>query len=244
MVNLSDQNTFELMSYSLGNTSKGHIIYQQDDLFIAHEQLFQNATPTRFYHNQADTFVFIVKGELYLQQKTQQNALAVEKETVLKTHQGIWLAAHTISNITLLTPMVELCLIRLKPTRHVEENELFQKVSSGTVELIPGRNHIKTWPLWQGPSGKIVLEFYPPQYKETLYYQKTATQYLLPLNGIAFISNGKKPPEVCSMLGRIITKQERRAILNPSSKSITLLSVMTAQQSKGRILVLTNHKAR
>lgn len=238
-MNVSDQNTLGLMTYSLGETSKRFIVCQQNDLFIAQESLFQNATPTRFYHHPADTFVFIIKGDIYLQQTTQQNAHHTEKETVLKTHQGIWLAAHTINNITLLTPTVELCLIRLSSTKQIEENDVFQKVSSGTVELIPGRNHIKTWPLWQGASGSIALELYPPHFKETLYYQKNATQYLLPLNGVAFISNGKKPPETCPTFGKVIIKQERRAVLNPSKESITLLSVMTAQQSKGRILVLT-----
>ncbi|WP_418138752.1 hypothetical protein AB8616_02615 [Marinomonas sp. RS-M-Aa-14] len=115
----------------------------------------------------------------------------------------------------------------------------FKKYLLAQLSLIPGRNHIKTWPLWQGASGSITLELYPAHFKETLYYQKNATQYLLPLNGVAFISNGKKAPESCPTLGKVITKQERRAVLNPSKDSITLLSVMTAQQSKGRILVLT-----
>jgi len=239
LVNTSDQNTLGLMSHSLGDPSKRFITCQREDLFVAHESLYQHATPTRFYHHQADTFVFIIKGEVYLQQKTPLSLHPTEKETVLKTHQGMWLAAQTLTNVTLLTPTVELCLIRLHSTGHIEENERFKKVSSGTVEFTPGRNHIKTWPLWQGATGKIALELYPPHYKETLYYQKAATQYLFPLNGITYVSNGKKPPEACPTLGKIICKQERRAILNPSKESITLLTVVTGPQSKGRILVLS-----
>lgn len=236
MVNLSDQNTLDPINYSLGESSKRFIIHQQDDLFIAHEHLFQNDTPTRFYHHQADTFLFLIRGELYLQQIAQQNS---EQETALKQHQGIWLTAQTINSITLLTPTVELCLIRLKNTDLVESNNSFKKVSSGTVESIIGRSHIKTWPLWHGETGQIALELYPPQFKETLYYQKTATQYLLPLNGIAFISDNTSPQKACPRYGKIIAPKEPRAILNPSSESVTLLSVITTKNTKGRILLLT-----
>ena len=241
MVNSSDQNTLDPMDYSLGESSKHFIIHQQDDLFIAHEHLFQNDTPSRFYHHQADTFLFVIKGELYLQQSTQQNT---EQETALKQHQGIWLEAHTINRITLLTPAVELCLIRLNNTAQPELNSSFKKVSSGTVESILGRSHIKTWPLWHGKTGQIILELYPPQFKETLYYQKAATQYLLPLNGIAFISNNKKVPKACPSFGKVIARKEPRAVLNPSSESITVLSIMTTQHTKGRILLLTKPENR
>lgn len=232
-VNTSDQNTLNPVSYSLGDPSERLIIHQQDDLFVAHELLFQNATPTRFYQHNADTFIFLIKGELYLQQDTH------EKETVLKIHQGIWLAAHTINTVTLLTPKIELCIIRLGSSHQIGIDHPFKKISSGTVELVPGRSHVKIWPLWQGASGQIALELYPPHYKETLYYQKTATQYLLPLNGSVLLSDGKKPPRSCPTVGKIIAQRERRAILNPSQDSISLLSVMTSPATKGRILVLT-----
>ncbi|WP_421854023.1 hypothetical protein [Marinomonas sp.] len=238
-MNLSDQNTFDPINYGLGESSKHFIIHQQDDLFVAHEHLFQTDIPARFYHHQTDTFLFIIKGELYLQQNALQNLQNNEQETALKQHQGIWLKAHTINSITLLTPAVELCLIRLKHTDQAELNSSFKKISSGTVESILGRSHIKTWPLWQGEAGQIALKLYPPQFKETLYYQKTATQYLLPLNGTAFISNEKKAPKACPSYGKIIAHKEPRAILNPSSESITVLSVMTTQNTKGRILLLT-----
>ena len=240
-MNLSDQNTLDPINYSLGESSKHFIIHQQDDLFIAHEHLSQNDTPTRFYHHQADTFLFIIRGELYLQQSNQQNS---EQETALKQHQGIWLTAQTLNRVTLLTPAVEFCLIRLKKTDQTELNNSFTKVSSGTVKSVLGRSHIKTWPLWQGEAGQIALELYPPQFKETLYYQKTATQYLLPLNGIAFISNDKKVPKACPNFGKVIARKEPRAILNPSNKSITVLSIMTAQNTKGRILLLTKPESK
>lgn len=241
MVNITEQNTLDPMNYSLGESSKHFIIHQQDDLFIAHEYLFQTDIPSRFYHHQADTFLFIIRGELYLQQCTQQNS---EQETALKQHQGIWLTAQTINSITLLSPAVELCLIRLKNTGQAELNNSFKKVSSGTVESISGRSHIKTWPLWHGEAGQIALELYPPQFKETLYYQKTATQYLLPLTGIAFISNDKKVPKACPRYGKIIAHKEPRAILNPSNESVTVLSVMTTKNTKGRILLLTKPESR
>ena len=233
-MNLTDDKTSPLTCYSLGEPSKLTIIHQKDDLFVAHEHLFQNATPTRFYHHQADTFLFIIKGELYLQQNSPKN----EQESVLKKHQGIWLKAHTINSATLLSPTVELCLIRLPSTTKTAIGDEFKKVSSGTVESTLERNKIKTWPLWQGPSGYIALELYPPSYSETLYYQKMATQYCLPLNGIIYISNEQKPAEPCSNLGKIIPKKTPRAILNPSKHSITVLSVTTQQHTKGRVLLI------
>lgn len=236
MVNLSDQNTLDPINYSLGESSKRLIIHQQDDLFIAHEHLFQNDTPTRFYHHQADTFLFLIRGELYLQQSAQQNC---EQETVLKQHQGVWLAAQTVNSVTLLTPTVELCLIRLINKGQTELSDSLKKISSGTVDSTLGRSQIKTWPLWDGEAGQIALELYPPQFKETLYYQKSATQYLLPLNGKAFISNNKRESKACPIYGKVIASKEPRAILNPSAESITMLSVMTTQNTKGRILLLT-----
>ena len=233
-MNLSDHNTLAPMSYSLGEPSKHTIIYQQDDLFIAHEHLFQNATPTRFYHHKDDSFLFVIKGELYLQQNTSDD----EKESALKKHQGIWLQAGSINSITLLSPTVELCLIRLQSTTKITMGSLFKKVSSGTVESTLERNKIKTWPLWQGQSEHIELELYPPHYRETLYYQKMATQYYLPLNGILYISNEQKLPTACPSLGQVIPKKTPRAILNPSSESITVLTVTTQQHSKGRVLLL------
>jgi hypothetical protein len=239
MVNLTDQNILDPINYNLGEASKHFIIHQQDDLFIAHEHLFQTDIPTRFYHHQADTFLFLIKGELYLQQSTQQNPQSCEQETVLKQHQGIWLTAQTINSITLLTPAIELCLIRLKKTDPAELSNSFKKISSGTVESVLGRSHIKTWPLWHGKAGQITLELYPPQFKETLYYQKSATQYILPLNGITFISNENKVPKACPSLGKVIARREPRALSNPSSETITVLSIMTAQNPIGRILLLT-----
>jgi len=241
-MNLADYHPLAPISYSLGEPSKHTIIHQKDDLFVAHEHLFQNATPTRFYYHQADTFLFLIKGELYLQQSAQQNTPNKEQETALKKHQGIWLKAHTVNSITLLSPTVELCLIRLQSTTKTTEKHPFKKVSSGTVESTLERNKIKTWPLWQGPSERIALELYPPHYTETLYYQKMATQYFLPLNGTIYISNEQKHPEICPSLGRVIPKKIPRAILNPSTESTTVLSITTQQHSKGRILLLKKNK--
>lgn len=237
-MNLSDQNTHYPIHYSLGESSERIIVHQQDDLFIAHEHLFQDATPTRFYHHPNHTFLFIMKGELYLQQNSEQN----EQEIALKKHQGIWLEALTTSTLTLLSPSVELCLIRLKETTNRLTSGLLQKVSSGTVESILGRSHIKTWPLWQSQSESISLELYPPKYSETLYYQKTATQYILPLSGTIYIADERKQPEKCSDLGKVIQQKVPRAIFNPSQESITVLSITTSQQTKGRVLLLKKPK--
>jgi hypothetical protein len=217
------------MHYCLGESSKRVIIHQQDDLCVTYEHLFQDTTPTRFYQNQTDTFCFVIKGELYLQED--------EKETALKKHQGIWLKANRINSVTLLSPNVELCFIRFKMTDDNITKPL-NKVASGTVESTLGRNHIKTWPLWQGKSGAILLELYPPHYNETLYYQKDSTQYILPLNCVAFISNDKKQPKACDVLGQVVLKKEPRAISNPSNDNIIMLSVTTSH-IKGRVLLLT-----
>jgi hypothetical protein len=233
-VNLSDQNTHYPIHYSLGESSERIIIHQQDDLFVAHEHLFQDTTPTRFYHHPDNTFLFIMKGELYLQQNPGEN----EQETALKKHQGIWLTALTTSTITLLSPLVEICLIRLKKTTDTPNAGSLKKVSSGTVESVLGRNHIKTWSLWQSQSESISLELYPPRYSETLYYQKTATQYLLPLSGTIDISDEKKQPTKCSDLGKVIFKKEPRAVFNPNPESVTVLSITTSQGTKGRVLLL------
>lgn len=233
-MNLSDQNTHYPIHYSLGESSERIIVHQQDDLFVAHEHLFQDATPTRFYHHPDNTFLFIIKGELYLQQNSGEN----EQETALKKHQGIWLAALTTCTITLLSPSVEICLIRLKKTTDTSTAGTLKKVSSGTVESVLGRSHIKTWPLWQSQSESISLELYPPQYSETLYYQKTATQYLLPLSGTIYISDEKKQTTKCSDLGKVIFKKEPRAVFNPNPESVTVLSITASQRTKGRVLLL------
>ncbi|MBD5770221.1 hypothetical protein [Marinomonas colpomeniae] len=230
MVNLSNQNTLYPIHYSLGESSERVIIHQQDDLCITHEHLYQDATPTRFYQQQANTFCFVLKGELYLQQK--------QEETILKKHQGIWLNAHIVNTATLLSPIVELCLIRFKISDNSTPISPIKKVSSGTVESGLGRNHIKTWPLWQSSSGSISLELYPPRYIETLYYQKAATQYILSLDGMALISDREKHSKKCDNLGKVIPHKVPRAILNPSSESIIVLSVTTSHKTKGRVLLL------
>lgn len=229
-MNLPDQSTPYPIHYSLGESSKRVIIHQEDDLCVSHEHLFQDATPTRFYHFKTDIFCFVLKGELYLQQDDQ--------ETVLKKHQGIWLRAQTVNISTLLSPAVELCFIQFKGTTQNIQDTLLKKVSSGSVESTLGKSHIKTWPLWQGKSGSISLELYPPHYTETLHYQKVATQYILPLNGDVLVSNHSKQLTKSSNLGTVILKKIPRAIFNPSNESITVLSITTQQSKKGRVLLL------
>ena len=227
IVNLTDSNSPYPIHYNLSESSERVIIHQQDDLCVIHEHLFQDSTPTRFYQHNEDTFCFIIKGDLYIQEE--------EKETVLKKHQGIWFEAKSINIVTLLSPSVELCFIRLKRTDDKVAKSL-KKVSSGTIESTLGRNHIKIWPLWQGKSGSILIELYPPHYNETLYYQKNATQYILPLSGIIFISDKEQTKE-CSELGQVIFKKEPRAVINPSNDSIITLSITTSY-TKGRVLLL------
>lgn len=216
--------------YSLNDSSSQRIIvHQQDGLCITHEHLFQEGTPTRFYQNQVDTFCFVVKGEIYLQQTSQ--------ETNIKQHQGIWLDTDTLNTATLLTPKVELCFIQFDKTKSKAIKPL-EKVSSGTVESKLGRNNLKVWPLWQGESGNIYLELYPPHYKETLYYPKVATQYILPLSGTPYISSAPNKYQACDRLGKVLFRKEPRAVLNPSNDSIITLLVTTSH-TKGRVLLLT-----
>ncbi|BDX03263.1 hypothetical protein MACH16_20110 [Marinomonas pontica] len=239
MVNVSDQNILDPLDYDLGAPSKHLIIHQQDDLRIAHEHLFQSATPVRFYHYPANTFLFVMKGELYLQHH-QQDTESPSQETALKKHQGIWLAANSINCVNLLSASAEVCLVQFSPLHDLSDTPPpFKKMSSGSVESQTGRGQIKTWPLWEGESGQICLELYPPQYKETLYYHKKATQYFLPLNGTAFLSDKTKQTEVCPIFGKIIPHKQPRAVINPNKDSITMLSVMTPQSTKGRVLLLT-----
>lgn len=229
-MNPTHQNSLYPIHYSLGESSERIIIHQQDDLSITHEHLYQDATPTRFYQYQANTFCFVLKGEIYLQHDNE--------ETILKKHQGIWLHAHTVNTATLLSPIVELCLVRFKKSDNYKFTNPIKKVSSGTVESKLGRSHIKTWPLWQGNAGDISLELYPPGYTETLYYQKSATQYILSLDGTALISDREKQTKTCDHLGKVIPHKSPRAILNPNPDSIIVLSVTTSQKTKGRVLLL------
>ncbi|MEP3351142.1 MAG: hypothetical protein ABJN96_14470 [Marinomonas sp.] len=227
---MTNQNMFYPIHYSLDKSSSQRIIiHQQDDLCITHEHLFQDGTPTRFYQNQVDTFCFIIQGEIFLQKDKQ--------ETSVKKQQGIWLDALSLSKVTLLTPKVELCFIHFNKVKNKEAKPL-EKVSSGTVESESGRNHIKVWPLWQGESGSISLELYPAHYYETLYYQKVATQYILPLSGTAYIASNTKEHQACDSLGKVLLKKEPRAISNPSADSIIVLLVTTSH-TKGRVLLLT-----
>ncbi|MBJ7538480.1 hypothetical protein [Marinomonas transparens] len=231
MANLSNTHSLYPIQYHLGQSSQRIIIHNQNDLNISHEHLFQDDTPTRFYHYKANTFLFVLKGELYLKQD--------EQDRVIKQHQGVWLEANTVNIVTLLKASIEICLIRFKASDQSKSLDNLKKVSSGTVNFVSGRNGIKTWPLWQGDSGYIAIELYPPYYKETLYYQKAANQYLQPLNGQVFINNGKGTPQACPEIGKIITTRTPRAILNPNTESVTTLTVTTSPAEKGRVLVLT-----
>ncbi|NLQ16105.1 hypothetical protein HGG82_00525 [Marinomonas sp. M1K-6] len=233
---LFDQQTLYPISHSIGSISQRIIIHQQDDLFIAHEHLYQSDTPTRFYQHYADTFLFVIKGELYLQ----QDAAKETKETLLKAQQGIWLTATSINTMTLLSAMVELCLLHLSVTKQPENALPFNRVSTGTVERIEGKNRVRSWPLWQGQSGSVAIQTYPPHYTEALCYQQDVTQYLLPLNGRVLLSDHNGVNQECSKQGEIIFKKTPRAILNPNSKSITLLTVTTPHPIKGRVLLLKN----
>lgn len=231
---------FHQTQYSVGSDSQRLLIHQQDDLFITHEYLYQNATPTRFYHHPVDTFVFVIKGELYLNQiPAGFSALSDErKQTALKAHQGIWLAGQSVNQITLLSPTVELCIVRLNPNHAIDSSDDFKKVSSGNVASLVGRNRIQVWPLWQGKTGQISLELYPPHYKETLYYEKSSTQYILPLKGHALITKDKKTAKVCPTTGKVIAQKEPRAMINPTNESIVLFSIITSKTHNGRVLLL------
>lgn len=238
-MNAIAQNTSNPLDYSLGEASKRIIVHKQDDLLIIHDHLFQDATPTRFYHDQADTFLFLIKGEVYLQQYESSNAQDVSEEITLKEYQGVWLNTDTINSVTLLTARVELCIVRLAPAVNTKPSHSFKKISSGTVESQLGRNQIKVWPLWETEIGRISLELYPAKYKETLYYHKTATQYFLPLNGsIVFLSKSKELT-ACPSTGKIIPPKQAIAILNPENQNSIVLSVMTKQYSEGRVHLLT-----
>ncbi|MCV2402335.1 hypothetical protein OFY17_05470 [Marinomonas sp. C2222] len=217
--------------YSLGEPSERVIILQDDELYITHEYLYQTATPTRFYQYEKDTFCFVIKGSIYLKQN--------DKETALKEQQGVWLGARELNIATLLSPSTEICLIQFKKSHSNNAAIPLQKVSSGTVESVVGRNHTQSWPLWQGQLGRISLELYPPHYTEPLYYQKEATQYLLPLNGKVLISDKKTKMEECDALGKVFFKKVARAIANQSTTSVIALSITTSQRSsKGRVLIL------
>lgn len=231
---------FHQTQYSVGENSQRFLIHQQDDLFIAHEHLFQNATPSRFYHHSADTFVFVIKGELYLSQIPEEYSHRNDEDnqTILKAHQGIWLAAQSMNKVTLLSPAVELCIVRLNPNHAIDSSDDFKKVSSGNVASLVGRNRIQVWPLWQGKTGQISLELYPPHYKETLYYEKSSTQYILPLKGHALITKDKKTAEVCPTSGKVIPQKEPRAMINPTNESIVLFSIITSKPNNGRVLLL------
>ncbi|WP_137169492.1 hypothetical protein [Marinomonas sp. FW-1] len=238
-MNATVQNTSNPLDYSLGETSKRIIVHQQDDLLIIHDHLFQDVTPTRFYHDQADTFLFIIKGEAYLQQYAPNNVQTIVEEITLKTHQGIWLNADTINSVTLLTPRVECCLIRLSNSMNSQPTQPFTKISSGTVESQLGRNQIRIWPLWETEIGRISLELYPAKYKETLYYHKTTTQYFLPLGGSTLLLSKSKTPTACPSIGKVIPPKEAVAILNPGNQNSIVLSVMTKHYNQGRVHLLT-----
>lgn len=239
MVDSIAKNTSNPLDFSLGEKSKRIIVHQQDDLLIIHDHLFQDMTPTRFYHVPANTFLFIITGEIYLQQHRSSSIQDIAEETNLKKHQGIWLNAGTINSVTLLTAKAELCLVRLTPTTNTQFTHPFKRVSSGTVESQQGRNDITVWPLWETELGKISLDLYPAKYKETLYYHKTATQYFLPLGGLTLLLAKSRNPAACPSIGKIIPPKEAVAILNPENQNNIVLSVMTKQHNKGRVHILT-----
>lgn len=217
------------LRYSLGESSERVIILQDEGMCVTHEYLHQTTISTRSYQYQTDTFCFVIKGSVNLKRNHQ--------ETTLKEHQGIWLKAKTQNTATLLSPRAELCFIKFKGCYSSEKSPL-HKVSPGKIKAVTGKNHTKSWTLWQDKLGKISLELYPPGYIEPLYYQKEATQYILPLNGKVAVSNKQTKFKDCGSLGQVFFKKTVRSLSNPNTTSAVVLSITNQPSSKGRVLVL------
>lgn len=219
------------IEYRLEEGSRSVIVLQEEQLCVKHERLIQSTTPTRFYHAQDNTFLFILKGEMHLK--------CDQAETILKPHQGTLLPTKQVVLGTLLSPAIELCLVRFINTQaSVSEPPQFKKLSTGTSHSSVERNGITAWPLWGAKEGVISIMLYPPQHKETPYYYKQTDQYLLALDNSIAISIDKGEFKECAKTGCFVPKKVRRAFFNPHDKSTPVLSVTTPYPEKGRVLVL------
>lgn len=228
---MENENPAFPLSFDIGHESKKTLVYRNAEQFIYHEALFQNATPNRFYYFSSPTFLFLLKGEIVLQQN--------QNEQILKQHQGIWIPLNQTHIATLLSAQAILCLVSFPKIKPQEIGETFSKLSSGLMEPKKGRNGVTIWTLWQGSEGLINIESYPAHYKESPYYQRQANQYLLPLNGTLFIAKDKHSPIELKSTGEFIRKRLPRAILNHHHEPIIALSITTPYPEKGRVLVLS-----
>ncbi|AEF54278.1 hypothetical protein [Marinomonas posidonica] len=233
MVSQADHNTtLPVIQYPLYGESKRSIIHQQEDVLIVHEHLNQAATPSRLYRPADNCFCFVIKGEVHLQSEQQ----AVN----LKPHQAVWLPTQQSSVLTLLTPNVILCTIQFTKVTLANQPQTLQKISTGTVDSKLEKKHIQVWPLWEGNTARICIEKYPAHYSETLYYQKAASHYLLPLKGSAYLARRNAAAIPCTQFGQFIPAREASAIINPEEDHLILLTVIISKQQKlkGRVIVL------
>lgn len=222
------------INYKLGKNANARIVHHCDQTQILLETLNQSSNPTRFYHAFEETFLFVLKGELFLKKN--------QDDILLKSHQGTLLPRDTTIIATLLQPNVELCFIKFLKAPPSAEECYFKKVSSGTVQAQPSRLGMMIWPLWQGKQGMIAINLYPAGYNEPSYYHKETQQFLLPLNGELSASINKQPPKPISEQGLFFTKRIPKSVLNLQQESIAALCVFTPFPEKGRIILLSTKK--
>lgn len=217
--------------YHLGKEAHAILLHHCDNLRVRLETLTQATNPIRFYHGFQHTFLFVLKGEVFL--KCQQ------EDMLLKMYQGVLLPKLNTTIATLLTPQVEICVITFfREPNTVNENE-FKKVSSGTVEALPERLGVTSWPLWHGRNGAVSINLYPAHYKESTYYHKNTGQFLLPLNGESLmVSTCMKAAKKLSVHGLFIAQKTPKAFYNISDNSTTVLSIYTPYPEKGRVMLL------
>jgi len=217
--------------YHLGKEAHAILLHHCDNLRVRLETLTQATNPIRFYHGFQHTFLFVLKGEVFL--KCQQ------ENRLLKMHQGVLLPRRHTTIATILTPQVEICVITFfrEPNSDCESD--FKKVSSGTVEASAERLGVTSWPLWQGKNGAISINLYPAHYKESTYYHKNTGQFLLPLHNDSLkVSTHMKTAEPLSDHGLFIAKQTPKALYNTTDKSASVLCIYTPYPEKGRVMLL------
>ncbi|SBS33694.1 hypothetical protein MSP8887_01990 [Marinomonas spartinae] len=218
--------------YSLGKEAHAILLHHCNNLRVRLETLTQASNPTRFYHGFQHTFLFVLKGEVFLKHG--------QEDMLLKMHQGTLLSKLNTTIATVLTPQVEICVITFFREPNTVSESDFKKVSSGTVEALPERLGVTSWPLWRGKSGTVSINLYPAHYKESTYYHKSTEQFLLPLSGEPLeISTNMQTAKKLSESGLFIEKQTPKAFYNISDNSVAVLSIYTPHPEKGRVMLLS-----
>lgn len=219
----------------IGIDGSRNLIDSTDSISVFHEQLLQEEVQQRFYRYPKDTYVYLLKGQAYLND--------AESEVLLKENQGLWLQANKVYRLVCLSSQVDLLIIHCPITNSADSFTAYLKPhSSGSGKRISSKSPVNRWILSQHPQVHIELESIPANYNEHLHYHRQSNQIIVNLNEHLIIEHDHKWLALRKFRGYIINSKTRHKIINPMNKISHVLSIYTPPQKKDRVLVVSKQK--